>query len=243
MAEVSAWEDTLSRRTAIATLLGVLITACGGGSRSGPSAAAPATTTPSATTAATGGSTPAAPTTAAPATLSGVAPTTAVVRGANAYVTTAVLTDNAHSYNGRWSGAWKEPGSGLSGTVTGTVAIDPTARTYTLAVTIGADFLPGEALPTATGQLSVDAYTYDGNTGSFAIHQTTPLGKATVTSVGGIGTGTFKLVLTEIPGHTDVASIECTGVAYKPDEIPVDVTVRFQDGTSKMGHLSLTPSH
>lgn len=222
-------QPELSRRTALGALLGLLIAACGSGG-----GASKATSSASPTSPASGS------TSSPPASSSAPSTTTAIVPGSNTNVTHEVLLSDAGSYDGAWKGAWTEAESGLSGTITGSVTIDPDARTYTAEVALGAAFLPGATVAPFTVTVSADSYTY-GDDGSFSLSGTTPLGNATISSDQGIGTGTFKLHIEDVPGHTDVKSLDFSGVTIRPAEIPVDFTVTFKDATSASGHISFTP--
>ena len=227
-------DPEVTRRWILALLSGALLAACSSSAKSGSSsvggttAATEASTAPVSTSATTG-------TTAAPSTTS-----TAVVLGSNKNITAQLLTQNAKGYNGSWSAAWSVPSFGTSGTISGLVTIDPTARTLTAMITVTGDLLH-DGVPVApfTVDGSVDSYTY-ADDGTFAIHKSTPVGDATLTSVGGMGTGQFLLKVVNIPSHPKVASFEATGVANRAGVIPTTVKVTFADGTTESAALQLT---
>lgn len=222
----------IPRRTALGALLALVIAACSDSS-----------TTPVHSAGSPPGSQPPSETGTPSATTSTVTPSASAtyVRGSNQALTKAVLTGNARAYNGSWRGAFTESASGSSGTITGGLTIDPAARTFAARVSAISNLLPGTPLPPLTLTVNADSYMYDGDTGSFSVTVHTDLGTATVYADQGIGTGTFKLRLENIPGHTDVARIEASGIAFRPNKIPVAFTVVFTDGHRVSGQLAFTP--
>ncbi len=231
---------TVGRREALSLFaLVVVAAACGtSGSSGGDGEAGSSTTDRSATTSSRspGSSPPAAiaPTTAAPTT------STTVVRGRNAALDHDILAEDARGFNGRWRGAWSVVGGG-SGVISGDVTIDPDARTLVAVVDPGVAVLGGAPLPGFTVRGSVDSFVYDGQTGAFHIRQTTPVGVAALDSVGGMGSGTFKLTVTDIPSHLDVRSFVATGRANQGGVIPTDFTIVRADGTSHHGSVTFAP--
>ena len=225
---VDGEDSTLGRREAL-SLFGLIIAAaaCSG---SGKGVTSP---TPSSTLAPTRGRGPtvAGTTTSAPP---------AVVRGRNAALDHAILADDAPGYNGRWRGEWSIVG-GSSGVISGTVTIDPDARTLTAIFDPGIALLGGSPLPGFRVEGSVDSFVYDANTGAFHIVQTTPVGVATLESAQGIGSGTFKLTGTSIPKHVNVERVVATGVVNRAGRIPVQFTITRTDGVTQTGSMTLAP--
>jgi hypothetical protein len=217
-------EGEVSRRRALGFLGLVFVGACGGASQHGSSAVAAHPSTTEATTTAVPETTVAPATTAPP-----------VVAGSNKNITPEILAADAKGYNGNWTATWKFDTLGTTGTISGTAAIDPTARTFTARITVTGDLLhDGVAVPTFSVDGSVDSYTY-GDDGSFSIHKATPVGDATMTSAGGMGSGQFHLKLVNIPAHPHVAVFEASGVANRAGVIPTTLAITFADGTKASG--------
>lgn len=175
-------------------------------------------------------------TTGPPSTIE--SPTTTVVAGSNAALDRATLASDAGTYNGGWHGTWTIDG-GESADVAGTITIDPDARTLTATVQAGARMLGGDPLPKITISGSVDSFVYNADTGAFRIRQTTPVGVATLTN--GDGPGAFVLSVVDIPGHPDIVEFRATGVANRPDAIPVRFEVYTTGGTVRTGSVTFRP--
>jgi hypothetical protein len=222
----------VGRREALSLFgLVALAAACGSsGQRGGTSASS------SVTTRAPGSVAPPAPTSAA--ALSTTTSTT-VVRGHNAALDHEILALDARGFNGRWRGAWSLGGGG-SGEISGNVTIDPDARTLVAVIDPGIAVLGGAPLPGFTVRGSVDSFVYDGQTGEFHIRQTTPVGVAALDSVRGMGSGTFKLTVTNIPAHLDVRSVVATGRANQGGVIPTEFTILRTDGTAQHGSVTFS---
>jgi hypothetical protein len=178
------------------------------------------------------------PTTTGPPSTRIEAPSTTVVAGSNAALDRATLASDAGTYNGAWHGTWAIDG-GPSADVAGTITIDPDARTLTATVAAGARILGGDPLPKITISGSVDSFVYSADTGAFRIRQTTPVGVATLTN--GDGPGAFVLSVVDIPGHPDIAEFRATGVANRPDAIPVRFEVHTTGGIVRTGSVTLQP--
>jgi hypothetical protein len=178
------------------------------------------------------------PATTGPASTRIEAPTTTVVPGSNTGLDKATLASDAGTYNGAWHGTWAIDG-GPRADVAGTITIDPDARTLTATVEPGGRIVGGEVLPKFTIHGSVDSFVYNADTGAFRITQTTPAGVATLTN--GDGPGAFVLRVVDIPGHRDIAEFRATGVANRPDAIPVRFEVHATDGTVRTGSVTLLP--
>ena len=214
-------DQDLSRRRALSAIGAIFLAACGGTTAHHGSVAAPPPTS---------GPTP-------PSTVASTATTAAppVVAGGNANITHQILADDAKGYNGTWTAAWKINTFATTGTFAGTATIDADARTFMARIVVTGDLLhDGGTIPAFTIDGSVDSYTY-GNDGSFAIHKATAVGDATITSVGGMGSGQFHLKVTNIPSHPKVASFEASGVANRAGVIPTTLTITFTDGTKASG--------
>ncbi len=125
--------------------------------------------------------------------------------------------------------------------VSGTVTIDPDARTLTAIVDPGIAALGDPPLPGFRVEGSVDSFVYNADTGAFHIVQTTPVGTATLQSVEGIGSGTFRLTMSEIPKHLSVRRVVATGVANRAGQIPVQFTITHANGTTQRGAVTLEP--
>jgi hypothetical protein len=165
-------------------------------------------------------------------------PSTTVVFGSNHALDRATLASDAESYNGAWHGTWAIE-DGPSAEVGGTIKIDPDARTLDAMVEYGGRILGGDAIPAFTIKGDVDSFAYDAETGAFRIHQTTPVGTATLTN--GNGPGAFVLSVVDIPNHSNVAQFRATGVANRPDAIPVQFEVHATDGTVRTGSITFHP--
>jgi hypothetical protein len=220
----------LERREFIGLVGFLALAACSSSSGAKKSAPLPGTTSPP-----NSGTTP--PTTVTPSS-GNAAPSTTVVPGSNAALDHAILVSDAGTYNGRWHGTWTID-AGPRGEVAGTITIDPDARTLAAVVESGGAILGGDAIPTFTITGSVDSFVYNADTGAFRISQTTPVGDATLTD--GDGFGAFVLSVVDIPGHPDVAEFRATGVANRPDAIPVRFEVHATDGTVRTGSVTLQP--
>ena len=134
-------------------------------------------------------------------------------------------------------------GAALLAACGGAVLIDPDARTLTAHISVAGDLLgDGVAIPAFTVDGSVDSYVY-ADDGTFAIHKATPVGDATISSVGGMGTGQFHLKVVNIPSHPTVTSFEASGTANRAGVIRVTLTVTFTDGAKASGscQFSHTP--
>jgi hypothetical protein len=182
---------------------------------------------------------PAPPSTAvASATTTLPAAPTTVVPGSNKGLDHATLVSDAGSYNGAWHGNWALD-RGAQGEVSGTITIDPDARTLVAVVDDGGNILGGAAIPKFTITGSVDSFVYNVDTGAFRIRQKTPVGQATLTN--GTGPGAFALSVSDIPGHPDVKEFRATGVANRPDAIPVQFEIHATDGTVRTGSVTFHP--
>jgi hypothetical protein len=228
-------QTSLGRREALGLLGFLALAACGSSASS--SGKATATTAAPPTTKAPASS-------ATPSTAPATSPTTApVVLGSNTALDAGILASDASSYNGAWSGAWQTEADGAhaaaSGTASGAITIDAKARTLTAAVERSDSIVGGGAIPKFTIVGHVDSFTYNADSGAFAIHQQTAIGDATLTN--GAGPGGFRLTLANIPGHPDVQEVVATGVANRPDAIPAGFTITYRDGSTVHGSITFTP--
>jgi hypothetical protein len=231
MASVTDGDGNLGRREAL-SLFGLVIAAaaCGSATTHGVAASTTSRSAPS-----TGGVAP----TGRHSTTTGT-PATNIVAGRNAALNHAILSEDAKGFNGRWNGDWSIAG-GARGTVAGTVTIDPDARTLTAIVDPGIAVLGQPNLPGFRVEGSVDSFVYNSNTGAFHIVQSTPVGIATLESLDGIGSGTFRLTVTNIPKHLSVQRVVATGVANRGGQIPIQFAITHANGAVQHGTATLKP--
>jgi hypothetical protein len=222
----------VSRRRLLTVLGAALLAACGGATRKSSQTEGTSPTSETITSPPTSeADTVSAPTTAVP-----------VVPGSNSNITDEILTLDARGCDGSWSATWRNDRSATPATITGAVTIDPNARTLTAHISVAGDLLgDGVAIPAFSVGGSVDSYTY-ADDGTFAIDKATPVGDATMTSVGGMGTGQFHLKVVNIPSHPTVTSFEASGTANRAGVIPATLTVTFTDGTKATGTCQFSHS-
>jgi hypothetical protein len=212
--------ENLDRRDAI-VLLGMLLVAACGGSKSRSKG-------------------PAATTAHGPTTTARTTPPT-FVRGSNSYLTEAVLRSDAESYNGRWLARWIVGSTGEHGTIDGTVRVDPVARNFKVKMTVHGPLLGGtKAVPPLAVVVDADSFTYNEVTGGFSIRSATAIGEIHLQDDGGFGQ--FVLKIAAIKGRSDVRSFTANGVANRPDTIPVNFRVTRADGKTRDGILIFHPT-
>jgi hypothetical protein len=158
------------------------------------------------------------------------------VVGINVNITDAILTDDARSYGGSWTGQWAFDDHSSSGSITANVLVDVPTRTITSIGSVTGPML-AEPIPTINTTVSVDSYVYDDN-GNFRINYPTVMGPTELTSDGGFGR--FKLHV-DLVGRADAVAFDATGVANRPALIPIRFTITSADGSKRTGTIQGKP--
>jgi hypothetical protein len=157
-----------------------------------------------------------------------------VVAGINSYVDSNVLTADSEAYGGSWVGAWALDDGSASGSMTGNIVFDVTARVITAGLTVDGALL-ATPIPPLNVVLPVDSWIY-GDDGTFEIGFPTEAGQWKLTSDGGFGK--FRL-------HVDAGNgvaFDATGVANQPSKIPVSFTVTGAGARPATGTIDFTPA-